>query len=418
MDLHKSYAHILILTGNSLMITPFISKTVRRIIFFLLAAFTKKMNGSLNFLRKDYAEVKDKVETYFLTSSGIKIPVYPHYRYSIKECWRAIPGLDALDVFSRKGRIPENHRKKLDNIISSRTVNLSLQEIDDFVSEVLSKYKDQFLIFNRKKSKYIIKPDMKLINEEIEKFTHHHESMFDKINAFGIDVCFKRRDILEIGFISGGYSLFGFEKLGMSVHGVDNCYDGTESSLIELPHYIKEKVQGDVCFQYGDITKKTQYIENSFDYIYSSSVLEHIKDLDGAFREMRRILKKDGLLIHSYNPFFAVNGGHALGITDSPWGHLRLSDTDYRRYINELRPNEIPLAHEWIETALNRVTISQMQHCLVKAGFKILLWQETASARDQLDFLTADLAQEIFENYPGLSISDLTAKTIFFVAGK
>lgn len=400
------------------MIISFILKIIRKSIFLILAFVTKKMNGYLSFIRMNYPAIEDRVETSFLTSSGIEIPVYFNYRYSIKECWKAISGLDVLDAFAKKNKIPENYNVKLDNIISNRTVNLSISEIDNFVCEVLSKYKEKFVIFDRNESKYILKPDEDIINKNVRQFKRHHESMFDKINAFGIDAFCENRNILEIGFITGGYSLFGFEKLGMSVHGIDNCYDGSESNLIELPHYIKEKICSDVCFQYGDMSTKTKYMDGSFDYIYSSSVLEHIKDLEGAFKEMKRILKNDGLLIHSYNPFFAVNGAHALGITDSPWGHLRLSATDYRRYISELRPNELPLAHEWIESALNRVSISQMQHYLVKMGFKILLWQETASSSDQLDYLTTDLINEIFEHYPGVSISDLSAKTIFFVASK
>ena len=31
-------------------------------------------------------------------------------------------------------------------------------------------------------------------------------------------------------------------------------------------------------------------------------------------------------MIHSYDPYFHPSGGHAIGILDSPWGHLRLTN--------------------------------------------------------------------------------------------
>lgn len=38
--------------------------------------------------------------------------------------------------------------------------------------------------------------------------------------------------------------------------------------------------------------------DNSVDLIYSCAVLEHVKDLDGCFKEMSRVIKKGGLMSH------------------------------------------------------------------------------------------------------------------------
>ena len=43
--------------------------------------------------------------------------------------------------------------------------------------------------------------------------------------------------------------------------------------------------------------------------------------MDGALKEMNRLIIPGGLMIHSYDPYFHPSGGHAIGILDSPWGH-------------------------------------------------------------------------------------------------
>jgi SAM-dependent methyltransferase len=40
------------------------------------------------------------------------------------------------------------------------------------------------------------------------------------------------------------------------------------------------------------------FADASFDFVFSSSVLEHIRDLSAAFKEMRRCLRTDGLMLH------------------------------------------------------------------------------------------------------------------------
>tara|TARA_B100001142_G_C14090406_1_gene561051 strand:+ start:29 stop:802 length:774 start_codon:yes stop_codon:yes gene_type:complete len=49
--------------------------------------------------------------------------------------------------------------------------------------------------------------------------------------------------------------------------------------------------------QKGDITK-LNFEDDSFDLIYSSNMLQEIHNIDKAFMEMKRVLKKDGIIIH------------------------------------------------------------------------------------------------------------------------
>ena len=68
------------------------------------------------------------------------------------------------------------------------------------------------------------------------------------------------------------------------------------------------------------------FADGSFDFIFSSSVLEHVRDRDRALAELRRCLKPDGLMIHLmpsttwkllqlflYYPHIALSGIEAIG---------------------------------------------------------------------------------------------------------
>ena len=50
--------------------------------------------------------------------------------------------------------------------------------------------------------------------------------------------------------------------------------------------------------QKGDITK-LNFEDDSFDLIYSSNMLQEIHNIDKAFMEMKRVLKKDGIFLFS-----------------------------------------------------------------------------------------------------------------------
>ena len=68
------------------------------------------------------------------------------------------------------------------------------------------------------------------------------------------------------------------------------------------------------------------FADASFDFIFSSSVLEHVKDRERAMAELRRCLRPDGLMVHLmpsptwkllqlvlYYPHLAVSGLEAIG---------------------------------------------------------------------------------------------------------
>jgi ubiquinone/menaquinone biosynthesis C-methylase UbiE len=67
----------------------------------------------------------------------------------------------------------------------------------------------------------------------------------------------------------------------------------------------------------GDCTR-LEFEDKSFDVIFSSNVLEHISDLDAAFSQMKRVLKKDGIMVHTVPTHYST----IYTIAAQPIGYL------------------------------------------------------------------------------------------------
>ena len=90
----------------------------------------------------------------------------------------------------------------------------------------------------------------------------------------------KNLDILEIGG-RDGFQANIISKKGHKVTSIDI------NPLLPHIHLVQK----------GDINK-LDFEDNSFDLIYSSNMLQEIHNIDEAFMEMKRVLKKDGIIIH------------------------------------------------------------------------------------------------------------------------
>jgi len=99
--------------------------------------------------------------------------------------------------------------------------------------------------------------------------------------------------ILDIG-CGDGYYLHLISALGVDVvlAGVDKDKKALRSA--------KKNLEGrKVELRYGDLMKKIPYRVNSFDKVIMSEVLEHLPDDARGLREVRRVLRKNGLLVIS-----------------------------------------------------------------------------------------------------------------------
>jgi ubiquinone/menaquinone biosynthesis C-methylase UbiE len=397
------------------------NSSVLQTLFYRLSGFvTKNINNYLNFyLGQRPSRNTGKISEYFEIAGGTKIPVYEDYRYSVKPGWKYFSALSSLHSLIKRDLASLIEKEFFHRAKGTRTLTKPLSEIEAVAKKAVSRNKKLFLPASLEP---VFQPQLIPSRHEIlHKISHHkkaHRVLFSKLKSFGIDAKIHLPGkLLEIGYISGGFSIFAFENLGFEAYGIDNFY-GNETLRSPLSEYIKKKTGSSARFISGDITRKTDFNDNELDIIYSASVLEHINNLAEAFEEMHRILKPGGVVIHGYNPFFCPNGGHALGIADCPWGHVRMRRKDYLRYVEELRPHEADVAKEWITSSLNGVSIRGMQNHIARQGFQILFWQQHAAAKKDQAGLTPNIMAECFKSHPDIGLADMITSTVTFVAQK
>jgi SAM-dependent methyltransferase len=165
-----------------------------------------------------------------------------------------------------------------------------------------------------------------------------------------------------------------------------------------------------VEFIFDDITHSTLN-DNSVDLICSWDTIEHINDVDKAFSEMYRILKPGGLMIHEYNPFFAINGGHSLCTLDFLWGHVLLDEVDFSNYIKKYRPNEFETAFSFYKEGLNRISLSNIYNILGKYDFNYIHVLPEISKK-QLKLINDRMYCELKKNFPNAEIIDLISPKV------
>jgi len=100
----------------------------------------------------------------------------------------------------------------------------------------------------------------------------------------------KNKKVLDLGCGTGIYIKI-LKRRKAKVWGID-----LSPKMIEI---AKSEIK-DVNFKIGSVYK-LPYESNFFDIVVAGLVIEHFKNLDKAFREVYRVLKKNGIFIFSFS---------------------------------------------------------------------------------------------------------------------
>jgi SAM-dependent methyltransferase len=93
------------------------------------------------------------------------------------------------------------------------------------------------------------------------------------------------------------------------------------------------------------------FADNSFSFVFSTAVFEHLADVEAATAEMRRVLREGGKAYIRVHLYPSLSGGHALDWADftegsrpetpvPPWDHLRQREFPPHVYLNKMRGDE------------------------------------------------------------------------------
>jgi len=263
-----------------------------------------------------------------------------------------------------------------------------------------------------------------------EKFAH----VAGFLDCHGMSVA--GRDVLEIGAYDGVTACVLAQAGAASVTGIDIAayyINQTADETLDQQSIARKNAEleqlravfrnaagagaGDrVRFLEDDIC--TSAVDDaSLDMIFSWEVMEHVADPATAFAQMYRMLRPGGVVFHEYNPFFSIDGGHSLCTLDFLWGHARLSDADFSRYLEENRPREKQLALSFFRNNLNRMTLADLHVCIRRAGFDELVvipW----SRRNHLDLLDAGILAQCVRLYPSATPVDLVSPAVWVLLRK
>jgi len=86
------------------------------------------------------------------------------------------------------------------------------------------------------------------------------------------------------------------------------------AEIISLTHWV-DHIDAAVSrypLVVGDLCAQTDFPPTYFDHVVTLSVLEHLRDLDGACREVKRILRRDGWFLSFFGPAWSCAYGHHL----------------------------------------------------------------------------------------------------------
>ncbi len=105
----------------------------------------------------------------------------------------------------------------------------------------------------------------------------------------------KNKKVLDLG-CGPGFYLVKLRKKDAKVKGID-----LSKGLIKIARKQNPKTE----IKLGDITKKLPYKNSEFDAVISPLVLGHIKNWKPVLKEVKRILKKNGIFVFSVGvPFY------------------------------------------------------------------------------------------------------------------
>lgn len=113
--------------------------------------------------------------------------------------------------------------------------------------------------------------------------------------------------------------------------------------------------------------------DSSVDIVITWSVFEHVRDVAGVLKEIRRVLAPNGLLFVQIWPlFFSEHGSHLWPWFDEPFPHLRMSDEDLVSHVRR-RIGSDDLARAMIDLydSCNRLTLDQLGSALHDAGLYV-----------------------------------------------
>lgn len=112
------------------------------------------------------------------------------------------------------------------------------------------------------------------------------------------------KKILEIGSGNGIFVAY-LRKMGIEAYGIEPDENLSESAKV----LFRQNDLPISCIKKG-VGEKIDYPNNTFDFVISYQVLEHVGNVSNVFMEVKRVMKNDGLIFFVVPNYFSFWEGH------------------------------------------------------------------------------------------------------------
>jgi len=186
-----------------------------------------------------------------------------------------------------------------------------------------------------------------------------------------------RGKILDFGCAQGGKSVFyATQSKEAEITGIDI----DKETLKVAPGFAKKMKTKNVRFKHYD-GKRLPFLNNSFDYIFSTAVFEYVDDVSATLDELYRVLKKRGrFCLTGSTLFYSPWGSHVYNYVKFPWCQLLFSRKTLIQAINKSKREGKLYNKQGAVTvlkSLNKITAKKFKKHAKEAGFKIIEFRKS-----------------------------------------
>jgi SAM-dependent methyltransferase len=197
--------------------------------------------------------------------------------------------------------------------------------------------------------------------------------------------------------------------------------------VIGIDITIDKEERGERWFIDQGNAEELKFADNCFDVIFSVAAFEHIKDIEKALQEVKRVLKPGGSFCCSFGHIWtSICGYHdnedeEMIMAIPPWGHLYLSEEELNMlFVRAGYYNFI----EYVKNNLNHYTRTDLANWIIHSGMLVKEYKEIplfsrATRMGMCDVpseLTADVVEKISKTK--YRIEDLKIGEMQFVLEK
>lgn len=198
--------------------------------------------------------------------------------------------------------------------------------------------------------------------------------------------------------------------------------------VIGIDPCCNEEERGDNYILGNGDAERMNFEDDSFDIVYSQAAFEHIKDIQAALSEIKRVLKPAGKFYCTFGHIWTCIRGHHDNREDEefiaipPWGHLYMSEQEFVEHykMKGLNDEDIKSRLTYMNTALNYHSRTNLAKWIVSSGMWVREYQEWIQFSRNPNECPSEMTEDIREKIvnAGYSLEDVGVSSMYFLLEK